>query len=620
MGEKGGEPHAPIGRQTDAPTGARRPRFAAPAKKLAAIDHALYDARTMDAAILKTTALAWAAADPDENTAAEVRALVEQQNWKELDDRFTGQLEFGTAGLRGVIGGGPNRINRAVIRRTTLGLARYLKAHVPDVTTRGVVVGRDGRHMSVEFAADTAGVLCAEGIPALVFDDTAPTPVTAFALTHLNAAAAVMVTASHNPPEYNGYKVYWSNGAQIIPPHDGGIAKEIDKVGPAKDVKVLSRADSKALWKPIGAEVDRAYLAAIDALRPSKKVEGLRIVYTAMHGVGGRLAEQAVREAGFSLFHPVPEQMQPDGAFPTVRFPNPEEPGAMDLATALAEETQAELVLANDPDADRLAVMARDKEDGALRLLTGNEVGLLLGHYLLTNAKPSMPLVITTIVSSAQLKSMASSFGARYEECLTGFKWIANRAMELEPEGYHFVYGFEEALGYTVGTVARDKDGIGTALVVADMAAFCKGRGVTLLQYLEEIQREHGLFIAKQVNFTLPGASGAQVIATVMDAFRKNAPARIGDFTVSQALDYEKGIGTLPKANVLAYELDGGSRVTLRPSGTEPKIKFYFELRESPSASEPMIDARTRGNKRLASLQEATLAMAHERGLPQQGA
>lgn len=580
----------------------------------------------MDHQALAKLAQAWADGDPDPTTADEVRQLLAAGDWKELDERFGSALEFGTAGLRGVLGGGTNRMNRAVVRRTTLGLARYLKAQVPDVATRGVVVGRDGRTLSPEFASDTAGVLAAEGIPAWVLPGVAPTPVTAFALKHLNAAAAVVVTASHNPPEYNGYKVYWGNGAQIIPPHDAGIARAIDAVQAAKDVRVLPEAEARAqgLWKDVPGSVERAYLDAILALRPTRQVGNLSIVYTAMHGVGGRWVLQALKEAGFTRVHPVAEQQEPDGRFPTVRFPNPEEKGAMDLATALAEAVKADVVLANDPDADRLAVMARDA-GGTLRMLTGNEVGVLLGHFLLTQLQVTNPLVVTTIVSSAQLKAIANALGARYGETLTGFKWIANHALAEVARGARFVMGYEEALGYTVGDVVHDKDGIGAALVAADMAGWCRARGKTLLGYLEEIQREHGLFVAKQYNATLPGASGAAAIRAVMDAFRAAPPARIGELAVVAANDYQAQARTeggkttplsLPASNVLAYELEGGSRVTLRPSGTEPKIKFYFELKERPGGDEPMADARNRAQRGLDRLEADFLALARARGLP----
>ena len=581
----------------------------------------------MDHARLTSLATAWADADPDPKTALEVRALLEKHDWKELEERFGASLEFGTAGLRGTLGGGTNRMNLAVVRRTSAGLARYLKAQVPDVARRGVVVGRDGRRMSLEFARETAMVLAAEGVPAHVFAGVCPTPVTAFALTALNAAAAVMVTASHNPPEYNGYKVYWGNGAQIVPPHDTGIAQSIDAVGPAKDVPLLDEntARSKGLWKDVPDALERQYLEAILALRPTKKVADLSIVYTAMHGVGGRWVVEALEDAGFTRVHPVPEQQEPDGAFPTVRFPNPEEKGAMDLSTALAAKLDADVVLANDPDADRLAVMARDPATRALRMLTGNEVGVLLGHFLLTQVPTPSPLVVTTIVSSVQLKAIAAAKGARFEECLTGFKWIANRALELQPQGVRFVMGYEEALGYTVGTVVRDKDGVGAALVVADMAAWCKARGTTLLGYLEEVQREHGLFVASQFNATLPGTSGAAQIKALMQEFRARPITTIGAHAIDATNDYQAqtrvagGVSSklsLPRSNVLAWELAGGHRVTLRPSGTEPKIKVYFEWKETLHGAEPMTAARERANKALASLEAQFLTLARERGLP----
>lgn len=581
----------------------------------------------MDHEQLKRRATDWADGDCDETTAAEVRALIETSDWNALDDRFGASLEFGTAGLRGTLGGGTNRMNLAVVRRTSAGLARYLKAQVPDVVKRGVVVGRDGRRMSLEFARETAKVLAAEGIPAHVFVGLSPTPVCAFALSALNAAAAVMVTASHNPPEYNGYKVYWGNGAQIVPPHDAGIAAAIDAVGTAKSVALLDEgtAREKGLWKDVPQTLRQQYLDAILALRPTKKVADLSLVYTAMHGVGGEWVVEVLKQAGFAKVTPVAEQQEPDGAFPTVRFPNPEEKGAMDLSTALAQKLNADVVLANDPDADRLAVMARDPQSGALRMLTGNEVGVLLAHYMLTQVPTPSPLVVTTIVSSVQLKSIAAAKGARFEETLTGFKWIANRAMELQPQGVRFVMGYEEALGYTVGTVVRDKDGVGAALVVADMSAWCKARGTTLLGYLEEVQREHGLFVASQFNATLPGTSGAAQIKALMENFRAQPISGIGALTIDAANDYQaqsrtaKGAVTklaLPKSNVLAWELTGGHRVTLRPSGTEPKIKVYFEWREALAAGEAMSGARERAARQLAALEDSFLALARERGLP----
>jgi phosphomannomutase len=583
----------------------------------------------MDLAEIRSRAEEWWRGDPDEETARELKGLLDRKDDQELADRFGASLEFGTAGLRGVLGAGPNRMNRAVVRRTTAGLARYLLRELPEVTRRGVVVGRDGRRMSREFARDVAEVLAAEGIPAWVFPGVVPTPVAAYATLHLGAAAAVVVTASHNPPEYNGYKVYWANGAQIIPPHDTGIARTIDAVEPANRVRLMPEADARRAdrWRDIPEELERAYLNAILRLRLHRKAEPLTIVYTAMHGVGGRWMTRALAEAGFTSVHPVPEQQEPNGRFPTVRFPNPEEPGAMDLATRLAEKVGADLVIANDPDADRLAVMAREKS-GTLRMLTGNEVGVLLGHYALTrhDPLPPRPFVVSTIVSSVQLGEIARAIGAGYDETLTGFKWIANRALEREDrENATFLFGYEEALGYTVGPVVRDKDGIGAGLFLADLAAFCRARGSTVLGYLEEIQRLHGLYVGKQHNVVLPGAEGAALIQKIMDGFRASPPLEIARMPVRVVNDYLTGESRsaagaarlgLPSSNVIAYRLEGGSRVTLRPSGTEPKIKYYFEVREAVVAGEPLEEARGRAARRLEDLEREFLKLAKERGQP----
>jgi phosphomannomutase len=517
-------------------------------------------------------------------------------------------------------------MNRAVVRRTSAGLARYLKAQ--GVASAGVVVARDSRRMSDLFAEDAAAVFAAHDVPVWVVPTVAPTPVAAFATRYLKAAAGVMVTASHNPPEYNGYKVYWSNGAQIIPPHDAGIAAAIQAVEPANQVPLLDReaAKAKGLWREVGPEMEEAYFQAVEALRRHPRgTPDLKIVYTALHGVGGRWALEAFRRAGFAPLHCVQAQQEPDGAFPTVRFPNPEEPVAMDLSKALAKQVGADLILANDPDADRLAIVVRERS-GNLRQLTGNEVGILMGHYLLTAPRrPDKALVITTIVSSTQLRAIARDLGALYDETLTGFKWVANRAMEREQkDGAHFVFGYEEALGYTVGSAVRDKDGVGSALVFADLVQSCRERGVNVTDYLEEIQRRHGLYAAKQKSFTLPGLDGAAQIAQVLTHFRERPPERLGQWRVAAIRDYEKGerrvVGggteklTLPASNVLAYELSPEAHVTLRPSGTEPKVKYYFELKEDVQSGEPMESAQRRAQSRLSALEAAFLELAKERG------
>lgn len=581
----------------------------------------------MNADEARRRAQAFSAADPDPNTVGEVAELLARGADAELIDRFGSSLGFGTAGLRGIIGAGTNRMNRAVVRRATAGLARYLKAQVPDAAQRGVIVGRDARRMSREFAEDAAAVLAAEGIPAIYFADPVPTPVTAFATIHLRAAGAVMVTASHNPPEYNGYKVYWGNGAQIIPPHDRGIAAAIEGVEPANRVRLLEpeQAKQKGLWRRVSDDVRSAYLRGVAGLRRHPEVScHPKIAYTALHGVGGPWFEAAISEAKISGVQVVWEQQAPDPAFPTVRFPNPEEPGAMDLTRDLAERIGADIALANDPDADRLAIMVRDGQ-GKLQQLTGNEVGVLLGHYLLTQAPSAegAPLVVSTIVSSPQLGEIARQLGARYEETLTGFKWIVNRALELEKQGARFVFGYEEALGYTVGTLVRDKDGIAAAVTFAELACWCLARGSTPIDYLEEIQRRFGLYLSVQRSFTFPGPEGAQAISAVMDAFRRKPPRAIGDFAVLVIKDYGASVSIageqseriqLPSSNVIAYELAGGSRVMLRPSGTEPKIKYYFDLKENLESGEAFSAARKRSAEKLRRLEEAFIALARDRG------
>jgi phosphomannomutase len=572
----------------------------------------------------------WRSQDPDPGTVAELGKLIADRDETELKDRFAGRLAFGTAGLRGLIGAGPNRMNRAVVRQTTAGLARHLLDVGSDARERGVVVARDGRLMSDVFAEDVAGVLAAFGIPALVLEGTAPTPLAAFAVRDQGACAAAMVTASHNPPEYNGYKVYWENGAQIVPPHDAAIAAAIEAAGRADRIPVVDLEDARrrGLIRSLGEDVGRRYLDGLLGLRRQPGLGAdLGIVYSAMHGVGGSWVVSALREAGFSRVFPVPEQQEPDGTFPTVRFPNPEEPGAMDLALGLAEREGADLVLANDPDADRLAAVARDA-DGTLRSVSGNEIGVLLGHYCLTQGDvPERPLVLTTIVSSQQLGVIARDLGARYDETLTGFRWVWNRALELEQaEGVRYVFGYEEALGYSVGRLARDKDGIGAALVFAEVAAWCRSQGRTVFGYLEEIQRCHGLFLAAQRNHTFPGLSGAGTISGIMEGFRERSPGEIGGLAVVSLKDYGRRVHrrsdgelplTLPKSNVLAYELEDGSRVTLRPSGTEPKIKYYFEVREPIQGDEPVTRARERGGARLDRIVSAFEALARERGQPE---
>jgi phosphomannomutase len=562
----------------------------------------------------------WRRHDPDPDSAAELTKLAARRDEAELAARFLGPLRFGTSGLRGVLGAGPARMNRAVVRQATVGLARHLLATVPDARARGVVVGRDTRRQSDVFADDVAGVLAAHGIPALVFPKLASTPLVAFAVQYLKAAAAVMITASHNAAEYNGYKVWWGHGAQIVPPHDVAIGAEMANAGHADGIAVLSRqaAQGRGLWRDVSREIEAAYgrwLAAV----PLHAGEGrdLAIVYTPLHGVGGLLVPQALAKAGFAHVIEVTEQARPDGAFPTVCSPNPEESGALERALALAERESFDLVLANDPDADRLGVAARDSQ-GRLRILSGNEIGVLLGHQRLGRSPSgaAQPLVVTTIVSSPLLGVIARAHGARYEETLTGFKWIANRALELEREaGVSFVFGYEEALGFSIGTAVRDKDGVSAALAVADLAGRCRALGTTLLERLEAIQREYGLHLSAQ-RF-LPAGDESIGGAELMARVRARLPQRVGHAAVTAVRDYGLGVWRfsggehslgLPRADVLVIELSDGSRVSIRPSGTEAKVKLYFDLAETIAPGETLAVARVRGEARLSELAAAVLA------------
>lgn len=577
----------------------------------------------MDIEKLVHRAQVWLQEDPDPTTRRELEEILEREDHAALADRFGAQLEFGTAGLRGLLGAGPNRFNRAVVIRTTAGMASYLLEAVSDVKERGIVVGYDGRHLSAASVRDVAAVFAGYGIPARVFRDFAPTPLTAFAIPHLGAAAGVMITASHNPADYNGYKAYWSNGAQIIPPHDAGIAASIEKIGSLPDIPRREEEEARAagLFLDVGDETVDAYLDAIASLSlPGGDRSAVRVAYTAMHGVGGALACRALERFGFEQVEVVEAQQEPDPDFPTVKFPNPEEEGAMDLVLDLARARGSTLVLANDPDADRLAV-AVPLEGGGYRAFSGNEVGVLLMDYLLSSdPRGGERLVISTIVSTPMAKAIAQGHDVRYEEVLTGFKWIANKAMELEAKtGTRFVMGFEEALGYSVGSICRDKDGISAAAVVAELAAHAAAQRESLLDRLERLYRTYGLYLSTQEGFTAPGATGSERIQQTMAGLRAAPPTRIGSYDVLATRDYQaqtlrRQDGSserldLPRSNVLAFDLIGGSRVIARPSGTEPKIKYYFDLREPVREGEPLEVARTRAKASIQELARAFVAI-----------
>ena len=499
----------------------------------------------------------WAAADPDPVTRAELEALVEAGPSADLADRFDGTLEFGTAGLRGALGAGPNRMNRVVVLRAAAGLAAYLRA---DGATDGdtVVIGYDARHNSDVFARDTAEVMTGAGLRAVTLPRPLPTPLLAFAIRDLGCVAGVMVTASHNPPEDNGYKVYLGDGSQIVPPADEEIAARIAAVGSVTDIP---RGDGGEV---LGDELVDRYLATVVGLAGDGPRD-LSIVYTPMHGVGGPPVLTALREAGFTAPHVVTAQAEPDPDFPTVPFPNPEEPGAMDLAMALALEVDADIVVANDPDADRCAVAVPGGPHG-WQMLRGDELGALLGRHLLDRHRDGV--YATSIVSSTLLGKMAVAAGQRYAETLTGFKWIG-RVEDL-------AFGYEEAIGYCVDPAhVKDKDGVSALMMVCDIAARAKAAGRTLRDLLDDIAREHGLHATDQLSVRMDDAAA---IVGVVDRLRDDPPASLGGLAVEGIDDLSQGSDSVPPTTGLRFRLADAARVVVRPSGTEPKIKCYLEV------------------------------------------
>jgi phosphomannomutase len=545
------------------------------------------------------------AEDPDPETRRELEALVrhaesgDEVAGRDLADRMARPLEFGTAGLRGRVEAGLGRMNRLAVIKATWGLGTHLlddaAGGAPDPRALGVVVAFDGRHSSRLFAEDATAVLNGLGIPVRLFPDPVPTPLLSFSVPHLGAAAGVAVTASHNPPHDNGYKVYLSSGAQLVPPADAAIAARIAEAPHAGAIARPAPADAAAhglrlLLDVRDAAVEEAYLGGLaEGALHRGLTTPLPIAYTAMHGVGHRLAVRALARSGFDGVAVEPSQADPDGAFRTVSFPNPEEPGAMDRVLARATETRAELVLANDPDADRLAAALPDPAGRGYRMLSGNETGVLLADDAIEHAATGgrQRLVVTTIVSSSLLSRMARDRGVVCRETLTGFKWIVDEALRGEREGLAFVFGYEEALGYTMGPLVRDKDGIGAALRLAELARFLKQRGQTLLDRLDDLFVAHGLSHQVQWSVALPGPEGRARIDAAMDLLRVSPPGRIGRSPVVSVLDAAEGEervagerrpSGLPRSDVLAFRSKDGARLTVRPSGTEPKIKFYLEL------------------------------------------
>ncbi len=530
---------------------------------------------TDDLALLLDRARAWAADDPDPATRAELTGVVAAVQAGDVDaaedlaDRFAGTLAFGTAGLRGALGAGPNRMNSAVVLRAAAGLAAYLRDQGSPAGSR-VVIGYDARHNSDVFARDTAEVMTGAGFAALLLPRPLPTPLLAFAIRELGCVAGVMVTASHNPPQDNGYKVYLGDGSQIVPPADREIAARIEAIGAVAD---LARGGAGQV---LGEEVVDSYLDTVADLAEDGPRD-LELVYTPLHGVGNDAVLQVLETAGFRAPHVVPAQAEPDPTFPTVAFPNPEEPGAMDLAMELADQVRADLVVANDPDADRCAVAVHGPH--GWRMLRGDEVGALLAHHLLERGAHGV--YATTIVSSTLLGKMAAAAGEGYAETLTGFKWIGR------VDGLAF--GYEEALGYCCDPEhVRDKDGVSALLLLCELAARTKAEGRTLVDLLDDLARRHGLHATDQLSVRV---SDVSLIAAAMQGLRSSPPASLGGLPVEGVDDLAAGSAELPPTDGLRFRLADGARVVVRPSGTEPKLKCYLEVVVAPDDGPDGVDA-----------------------------
>lgn len=561
-------------------------------------------------ATIQTAARKWlddpVIADRDKQ---EIRDLLAAGDEGELTDRFYQELEFGTGGLRGIIGAGLNRMNVYTVGAAAQGLANYVARQGEPAKQSGVVIAYDCRRMSAEFARRTAAVMAGNGITAYLFDRLRPTPELSFAVRHLGCTAGVVITASHNPPEYNGFKAYWTDGGQVIPPHDERIIQEARQVGGFTNIRAMDpdRARSAGLIRTVGRQVDEAFLQAVhdSCLDPAacrEQGDRLKIVYTPLHGTGGVLIPEALERRGFKRVMQVPEQAEPDGEFPTVKSPNPEEGAALHLGIELAKREEADLVIGTDPDGDRVGLAVR-RADGEFELVSGNRLGALLCHYiceeLTSRGKfPANAVVLSTIVSSDLMKDIARSYGAEVVETLTGFKWIGQKLHEYDVQGTpakpskHFVFGAEESYGYLPAKYTRDKDAVTSTAFIAEMAAWAAGERKTLLDVLDELFVRFGYYHEGAKSISLPGKEGAEKIGAVMAALRARPPESIGGLAVAAVADILTGdnldLSTgqvisrydVPPANVLIFTLADGGKVIARPSGTEPKIKFYILLKE----------------------------------------
>ena len=559
----------------------------------------------------------------DEDTKAELKSIAGDD--KEIEDRFYTELEFGTAGLRGVIGAGMNRMNIYTVRKATQGLANYIKKVGKEA--QGVAIAFDSRRMSPEFADEAALCLAANGIKAYVFESLRPTPELSYAVRKLGCTAGINITASHNPPEYNGYKVYWEDGAQITPPHDKGIMDEVKAVTDFATVKTMEKEEAKkaGLYEVIGAAIDDAYIAELkklvvhqDAIDQVK--DTLKIVYTPLHGTGNIPVRRVLKELGFQNVYVVPEQEKPDGEFPTVSYPNPEAEEAFVLGLAMAKKLDADLVLATDPDADRLGVYVKDSKTGEYHSLTGNMSGCLIGDYVIGQRKereglPKDGAFIKSIVSTNMADAIAKYYGIQLVEVLTGFKFIGQKMLEFETKGTGtYLFGMEESYGCLTGTYARDKDAVVASMTLCEAAAYYKTQGKTLWDAMIDMYEKYGYYKDDVKAITLKGIEGLEKIQTILETLRADVPKEIGGYKVLKVRDYKKDTITdladgkvtstgLPASNVLYYELEDDAWVCVRPSGTEPKVKFYYGIKGT-SLEEADAKSESLGKEVLAMIEK----------------
>lgn len=556
-------------------------------------------------------ALEWTEPPYDENCRIEIKQLISNNNEKELNERFAAELEFGTGGLRGLIRNGTNGMNIYVVARATQGLANYVNKS--GETSPSAVIAYDSRHYSKEFAMESAAVLASNGIKTYIFSEMRPTPELSFAVRELGCTTGIVITASHNPKEYNGYKVYWKDGAQIIPPHDENIIAEVRKIEKLEDVKKDNFNDllNRKMIHWIGRDIDEKFIKNVLSVSLSPEEianSGVRLVYTPLHGTGGTLVPEVLSKTGFRDIIYVDEQMKADPSFSTVRKPNPEERDALDLAITYARRNDADIVIATDPDADRMGIAVKNHE-GDFDILSGNHIGAILEFYILSRLKekgtlPANGAIVKTVVTTELQDMIALSFSLKVFNVLTGFKYIGEKIRHFEDSGnYKYIFGGEESYGYLAGTYARDKDAVAATLLISECCAYLKNRGITISGYLNTIFQKYGHYNDRSVSIDAEGLRGTEIIGEVMKKFRDKAPVQIGGLDVVRVLDYENEIiydsddelSTLPKSNVLQYRLEDGSTVTVRPSGTEPKIKFYFSAksgskRETDMKLDMMID------------------------------